>query len=77
MKNCSSSIITRKKLKREDTNIDGREKIQIAINLKQLSKMLNGLLWNRYHNEFMTIIEDINIKIENELDQKFPNDPKF
>ena len=57
--------------------MDGREEIQIAFNLWQLSKTLNGLLWDRYRNEFIAILEEINIEVEAQLDQEFPNDPEI
>ena len=57
--------------------MDDREEIQIAFNLWQLSKTLNGLLWDRYRNEFIAIIEEINIEIETGLDEDFPNEPEF
>lgn len=57
--------------------MDDREEIQIAFNLWQLSKTLNGLLWDRYRNEFIAIIEEINIEVETRLDKDFPNEPEF
>jgi hypothetical protein len=57
--------------------MDYREEIQIAFNLWQLSKTLNGLLWDRYRNEFIAIQEEINIEIENRLDEEFPYEPDF
>ncbi len=57
--------------------MDDREEIQIAFNLWQLSKTLNGLLWDRYRNEFIAILEEINIEVETRLDQEFQDDPGF
>jgi len=57
--------------------MDYREEIQIAFNLWQLSKTLNGLLWSRYRNEFIAILEEINIEVQTQLDEEFPDDPEF
>lgn len=57
--------------------MDYREEIQIAFNLWQLSKTLNGLLWNRYRNEFIAILEEINIEVETRLDEEWPDEPEF
>lgn len=57
--------------------MDFREEIQIAFNLWQLSKTLNGLLWDRYRNDFIAILEEINIEVETQLDKEFSDDPEF
>ena len=57
--------------------MDNREEIQIAFNLWQLAKTLNGLLWERYRNEFIAILEEINIEVETRLDEEMPYDPEF
>ena len=57
--------------------MDFREEIQIAFNLWQLSKTLNGLLWDRYRNEFIAILEEINIEVETQLDEDFPDNSEF
>jgi len=77
MKNCLSNIIPGKKIKKKDGIMDYREEIQIAFNLWQLSKTLNGLLWNRYRNEFIAILEEINIEVETRLDEEWPDEPEF
>lgn len=56
--------------------MDGREEIQIAFNLWQLLKTLNGLLWDRYRSEFIAILEEINVEVEAQLNQEFPNNPE-
>ncbi len=57
--------------------MDDREEIQIAFNLWQLSKTLNGLLWDRYRDDFIAILEEINIEVETRLDEELPDDPEF
>lgn len=57
--------------------MDYREEIQIAFNLWQLSKTLNGLLWDRYRNEFIAILEEINIEVETRLDEELPDESMF
>ena len=57
--------------------MDDREEIQIAFNLWQLAKTLNGLLWDRYRNEFIAILEEINIEVETRLEKELPGDPEF
>ncbi len=57
--------------------MDYREEIQIAFNLWQLSKTLNGLLWSRYRNDFIAILEEINIEVQTTLDEEFSDDPEF
>ena len=57
--------------------MDYREEIQIAFNLWQLLKTLNGFLWDRYRNEFIAILEEINIEVETRIDDELPDDPDF
>jgi hypothetical protein len=54
-----------------------QEEVQIAFNLWQLLKQLDGLLKARYLNDFRELKEVYDKMIEESLDQAFPDDHDF